>query len=131
MSEDSLEAAREVAAQAREAVRRACAGGVVLALPALPGHPPRRNAPQQELHAFEDRVLQLTALAALTGAPQVCLNMSARCETLSSSVMAMQPGQAVCQIFDDLARALQQSLHFLAVLASTAHLEIYIIPAGL
>lgn len=70
MSEDSLEAAREVASQAREAVRRACAGGVVLALPALPGHPPARGAEQPELHAFEDRVLQLTALAALTGAPQ-------------------------------------------------------------
>ena len=71
VSEESVAAAREVAAQAREAVRRACAGGVVIALPALPGPPPRRDAPQDTLHAFEDRVLQLTALAALSGAPQV------------------------------------------------------------
>lgn len=71
VSEENLEAAREVASQAREAIRRACGGGVILALPGLPGHPPARDAPQEQLHAFEDRVLQLTALAALAGAPQV------------------------------------------------------------
>ena len=52
-------------------MRRACGGGVILAMPTLPGPPPRRDALQEDLHRFEDRTLQLTAFAALAGAPVV------------------------------------------------------------
>ncbi len=71
MDGGTLEAARRVAAEARAAVRTACSKGVILAMPTMPGAPPRRDAPQEALHKFEDRALQLTAFAALAGAPVV------------------------------------------------------------
>ena len=57
--------------QMQAAMRLACQGGVILALPSLPGATPRRDASPEERDQFEDRALQLSAIAALSGAPQV------------------------------------------------------------
>ena len=65
------ECARAVQQQMQAAMRLACQGGVILALPSLPGVPPRRNPSPEERDQFEDRALQLSAIAALSGAPQV------------------------------------------------------------
>lgn len=64
-------AARAVQQQMVAALRLACQGGVILALPALPGPPPRRDADLEERERFEDRALQLASIAALAGVPQV------------------------------------------------------------
>ena len=64
-------AARTVQQQMVTAMRVACQGGVILALPALPGPPPRRDSQQEERERFEDRALQLASIAALAGIPQV------------------------------------------------------------
>lgn len=65
------ECARTVQQQMQAAMRMACQGGVILALPALPGPPPRRDASPEERDQFEDRALQLASIAALSGVPQV------------------------------------------------------------
>ena len=72
VSKEMEECARLVQQQMQAAMRLACQGGVILALPALPGLPPRRDTPPEERDQFEDRALQLSAIAALSGVPQVC-----------------------------------------------------------
>ena len=71
VAEDMAEAAEAVRSQMQAAMKVACAEGIIIAMPALPGPPPRRDASQQELARFEDGALQLAAIAALSGVPQV------------------------------------------------------------
>ena len=66
-------------AQAAAAMRDICKSGNVLLLPALPGPPPprprgRAGASDAEA-AWERGALQLSALAALAGVPQVHLRV--------------------------------------------------------
>ena len=70
------EAARAVRSQMEAAMKVACAEGIIIALPALPGPPPRRDAPPQELARFEDGALQLASIAALSGVPQACVSLA-------------------------------------------------------
>lgn len=69
VDDDTLAAAHRVATECRNAMKRALADGNILAMPTLPGPPPRRDASEDEIHAFEDQSLQWTVLAALSGAP--------------------------------------------------------------
>ena len=70
VAEDMAEAAQAVRSQMEAAMKVACAEGIIIAMPALPGPPPRRDASQQELARFEDGALQLASIAALSGVPQ-------------------------------------------------------------
>ena len=79
VSEAKVEAARAAMAQAAAAMRDICKSGNVLLLPALPGPPPprprgRAGASDAEA-AWERGALQLSALAALAGVPQVHLRV--------------------------------------------------------
>lgn len=67
------EAAQAVRSQMESAMRVACAEGIIIALPALPGPPPHRDASAQDLARFEDGALQLASIAALSGVPQACI----------------------------------------------------------
>ena len=70
------EAAQAVRSQMEAAMRVACAEGIIIALPALPGPPPHRDASPQELARFEDGALQLASIAALSGVPQACVSLA-------------------------------------------------------
>ncbi len=70
------EAAQAVRSQMEAAMRVACAEGIIIALPALPGPPPHRDASPQELARFEDGALQLASIAALSGVPQACIGLA-------------------------------------------------------
>jgi len=77
VSDEEVDAAREAMAQAAAGMRDICHSGNVLLLPALPGPPPERargrGAPAEPDAAadWERGALQLSALAALAGVPQV------------------------------------------------------------
>jgi len=76
VAEDMAEAAQAVRSQMEAAMRVACAEGIIIALPALPGPPPHRDASPQELARFEDGALQLASIAALSGVPQACIGLA-------------------------------------------------------
>ena len=65
------EAADAVRVEMAAAMKVACAEGIIVAMPALPGPPPCRDASPEELTRFEDGALQLASIAALAGVPQV------------------------------------------------------------
>ena len=79
-------AAEAVRTQLQAAMKVACADGIIIAMPALPGPPPRRDASPQELARFEDGALQLASIAALSGVPQVCVPLMP---------CGLSPGQSV------------------------------------
>ena len=59
-------------AEASTQLREILVAGNLLILPVLPGPPPARDAPREELQAWERSTLQLSCLAPLAGLPQVC-----------------------------------------------------------
>ena len=59
-------------AEASTQLKEILVGGNLLILPMLPGPPPAKDAPQEELQAWERSTLQLSCLAPLAGLPQVC-----------------------------------------------------------
>jgi hypothetical protein len=75
--DEEVDAAREAMAQAAVGMRDICRSGNVLLLPALPGPPPERargrgaTAEPDAAADWERGALQLSALAALAGVPQV------------------------------------------------------------
>ena len=68
----AAEQGRRVMAEASTQLREILVAGNLLILPVLPGPPPARDAPQEELQAWERSTLQLSCLAPLAGLPQVC-----------------------------------------------------------
>ncbi|KAK9839835.1 hypothetical protein WJX81_005197 [Elliptochloris bilobata] len=76
--DEEVDAARAVMAQAAAGMRDITRSGNVLLLPALPGPPPSRSRARSGVaadaaEAWERGALQLAALAALAGVPQVCI----------------------------------------------------------
>ena len=70
----AVEQGRKVMNEASTQLREILVAGNLLILPALPGPPPRRDSPQEELEAWQRSTLQLSCLASLAGLPQVRQN---------------------------------------------------------
>jgi amidase len=67
----AVEQGRKVMSEASTQLREILVAGNLLILPALPGPPPCRDSPQEELEAWQRSTLQLSCLAPLAGLPQV------------------------------------------------------------
>jgi amidase len=71
LSDDLLAEDQALRALIRQRVDALCPPGVLLFLPAAPGIAPRLDASEQELAQFRARTVELSSLAALSGAPQL------------------------------------------------------------
>ncbi|DBB16628.1 TPA: Amidase 1 [Trebouxia sp. C0006] len=83
---ESLEAAKQVQAELHRAMHAALStNNGYLIIPTMPGPPIQRSAPADDLEQFERRTFELSALATLSGVPQV-------------TVPVRMPGHAVTSI---------------------------------
>ncbi|MET0284902.1 MAG: amidase [Polyangiales bacterium] len=72
-NDDSLAEDLALREQIRARIDALCAPGVLLFLPPAPGIAPRIDASEQELATFRARTVELSSLAALSGAPQLVI----------------------------------------------------------
>jgi amidase len=95
------------AAQARAALAAALDAalppGRILCLPTVPGPAPRRNASAEELQLRRSRLLPLTALASLTGRPQITVPLAAAGAPVGFSLLGWRWGdEALLEIAERL-----------------------------
>lgn len=77
--------------------------GRILCLPTVPGPAPRRNAQAQELQSRRSRLLPLTALASLTGRPQMTVPLIASEAPVGFSLLGWRWGdEALLEIAERL-----------------------------
>jgi amidase len=73
VTESDVEAARSVKAAASALIRSIAPPGTILALPTAPCIAPPIDAKAEALESFRVRVMRLTAIAGMSGLPQVTL----------------------------------------------------------
>jgi amidase len=99
------EAARERAALCAR-LDAALPPGCILCLPTVPGPAPRRDASPEQLQLQRMRVLPLTALASLSGRPQITLPLDADGAPVGFSLLGWRHGdEALLEIAERLAPA--------------------------
>ena len=105
-------AARELAAAARDHLRALMTPGTIMALPTSPTIAPRVELDADELESFRVRVMRLTCLAGLAGLPQMNLPVgTVRGAPAGLSFMAWHGGdEALLDLAVSLARCCGQSL---------------------
>lgn len=70
---DQANAARKIAAAAREHIRALVPSGTIMALPSSPSIAPHADLKGDELESFRVRAMRLTCMAGLAGLPQMNL----------------------------------------------------------
>ncbi len=85
--------------EASTQLREILIAGNLLVLPGLPGPPPSREAPQEELEAWERATLELSCLAPLAGLPQVSALISWSTD-LAKWDSTKMPLETVCLAWD-------------------------------
>jgi amidase len=73
VTEPAVAAARRTRTIAQDQIRRAIQPGTIVALPTAPSIAPLTDAPADALDSFRLRVMRLTCIAGVSGAPQVTI----------------------------------------------------------
>jgi amidase len=112
---ERIQAAREVTDEQAAEARRSCdqfgrrvrelvGADTVIALPTCPTTPPRDDVPEAELTEWRSRVMQLTAIANVSGLPQLAVPIDA-VDGLPASISLIGPPDSEPALID-LARSI-------------------------